>query len=116
MKKILLVDDDSPLTESARDILEDADFAVETAATLAEARAILARWKPDIVVTDFNLPDGKGLTLALEVRQLIPNLKCVLMSGEKMEVGDAPVFDAVLTKPVDPATFLTLLAGFDASI
>lgn len=118
MKRLLLVDDDPNILESAKDILEDAGYAVKTASTLAAARALLAEGALDVLVVDFNLPDGKGLNLALEAKSQWPALKRVLMTGEvPVATGgaDTGLFHAVLTKPVDPPSLLALLAAFDRS-
>jgi CheY-like chemotaxis protein len=43
-------------------------FELHEAATIGEARAILARVQPAIVILDVRLPDGNGLDLATELR------------------------------------------------
>jgi len=45
----------------------DRRFELHEAATIAEARAILARITPAIVILDVRLPDGNGLDLATEL-------------------------------------------------
>jgi DNA-binding response OmpR family regulator len=117
VKRVLIVDDDENLIESAKDILEDSGYAVQTSGTLAAARAALAGGSVDIVMVDFNLPDGKGPDLARTAKAAKPDLCILLMTGEAAaSVGnDAALFNAVLTKPVDPAALLSLLATLDAN-
>ncbi|MDD5142036.1 PAS domain S-box protein [Methanoregula sp.] len=38
-------------------------FRVETAATLRKAREIIARESPDLIIADWNLPDGRGIDI-----------------------------------------------------
>ena len=117
MKRLLLVDDDANLLDSAKDILEDAGYHVQTAHNLAAARAVLAVGAIHILLVDFNLPDGKGTDLAQEVRASYPRVKIMLMTGEVPVAINAAsaTFDVVLTKPVDPATLLTLLSAFNTN-
>jgi DNA-binding response OmpR family regulator len=55
---ILLVEDDAPTSWRLQDALARAGFQVTAAATLAEARACLARSSPKVLLTDLQLPDG----------------------------------------------------------
>ena len=66
-KSVLVVEDDRALAELIRDELEAEGHAVRTAATLAEARAELARALPALVVSDLRLPDGNGMALVGEL-------------------------------------------------
>lgn len=62
---ILLIEDDPAHAEAiARRLLDgSAGWRVEIAASLREAREILSRRSPDIIVADLNLSDGKALEL-----------------------------------------------------
>lgn len=112
-KRLLVVDDDANLRESARDILEDAGHAVHVAGTLAEARQVLDQFGADVLLIDFNLPDGKGPELIPHAKAGHPSIQVILMTGELPAAtsADASQIKAVLTKPVDPAMLLTLLAA-----
>lgn len=108
--RILLVDDDPMILDTARDILEDAGYTVDSAATASEALLALGKNKADVMLVDFNLPDSTGVALAVTARRLQPKLRVLLMTGEgsiKLEPG-API-DDYLIKPVNPAKLLELL-------
>lgn len=60
---VLVVEDNVLVTSATRILLEDAGFRVSTAATLAEARAILESDPPGALLLDLRLPDGDGLSL-----------------------------------------------------
>lgn len=65
--KVLLVDDHPLVLEALRrEVAGDAEFECRTAASLAEARAELQTFRPDVVVCDVRLPDGNGLKLIEE--------------------------------------------------
>ncbi len=80
---VLLVEDDEPVRELARQILADAGYRVVTAADAAEAmtaaqgEARAAR----VLVTDLVLPDASGLELAERVRTFLPGVGLLLTSG-----------------------------------
>ncbi|CAB3652891.1 sigma-54-dependent transcriptional regulator [Trinickia soli] len=63
MPHALIVEDDPNSLSGLNAIVAADGFSVDTAATLAEARAALTRFIPDVVLIDLNLPDGSGLDL-----------------------------------------------------
>lgn len=69
MPRILVVDDEAPMRELLRIILEAEGYSVMEAASLSEARAKLQRGRFDLVVCDIYLPDGNGLELIRSARQ-----------------------------------------------
>jgi len=70
----------------------------------------------DILLVDFNLPDGKGPELAQAIKSQWPAIKTVLMSGESFSTMNpqSAMFDHVLSKPVEPTKLLAVLAAFDS--
>ena len=68
--KVLLVEDDRELRNTLRDALRVEGYELETAASLAEAQALLAHGQPpDLVLLDLGLPDGEGESLLARLRQ-----------------------------------------------
>jgi two-component system copper resistance phosphate regulon response regulator CusR len=66
--RILVVEDETALSESLAKGLRQAAHAVDVAPTLAQARTKLALESYDALVLDLGLPDGSGLLLAREIR------------------------------------------------
>jgi two-component system OmpR family response regulator len=58
---VLVVDDQPNIVDMLSTVLRFHGFAVSTAATAAEALAVAAGVRPDLVVLDVRLPDGDGL-------------------------------------------------------
>lgn len=80
---LLLVEDDEDNRLTMRALLEDAGFAVVTAASYAEAARLLQRpGGYDAVLLDQGLGDGQGTDLLPLVRQALPGAKLVLVTGE----------------------------------
>jgi two-component system chemotaxis response regulator CheY len=75
MKTIFLVDDSATILLSMSAILTKAGYAAEKAANAEEGLAKLkGGLKPDLLITDLNMPGMNGIEFIKEVRKL-PNLK-----------------------------------------
>ena len=93
--RILHVEDDTDVRNIVATIARDiADF--DSAANLAEARALLQREKFDLVLLDLGLPDGSGWDLLPQIDRLEPPVRVVIFSAQ----------DADLRKKSLPYTFL----------
>jgi two-component system phosphate regulon response regulator OmpR len=109
---LLLVDDDGRLTRMVGDYLRGHGFEVETAASLAEARAALARQTYDGLLLDLMLPDGDGLDLTRELRNQPRTRRLPLLMltarGEPTDriVGLEIGADDYLPKPFEPRELL----------
>lgn len=105
--RVLLVDDDVNILDTAKDILEEAGYEVLTAANGAQAIAALNQHAFNIVVVDFQLPDSTGLELARKVREQNDFTLVILMTGHaSLEMAVKAIQEAIydyLIKPVDPA-------------
>ena len=70
-KTILIVDDSSTMVMSVKSNLEIAGFKVETAEDGVKALAKLKGGvKPDLIITDINMPNMSGMELIKNVRAL----------------------------------------------
>ena len=68
-KKILIIDDSETMIMSIKSILEMGGFEVQTAADGAEGLGKLKSGsKPDLIITDINMPNMDGLELIKNVR------------------------------------------------
>jgi DNA-binding NarL/FixJ family response regulator len=90
---VVLVEDDPPTRDFlAASLAAGEDITLAAAAgTLAEARAALERARPDVLVTDLNLPDGWGGDLIREVRRQWPQVEIMVISvlGDEASVMKA---------------------------
>jgi signal transduction histidine kinase len=78
---ILLVEDDDGVRAAAQRILESAGYRVFSAASAAEAEAIVANDAVELLVSDIVLPRTNGVELARRLRETTPTLKVLFMSG-----------------------------------
>jgi DNA-binding NarL/FixJ family response regulator len=91
---VLLVEDEPNAGERVRQALASAPGLeiVGTAGSLAEARRLLAKQVPDLLITDLGLPDGSGIELIRTVvRRGLPTL-CLVHT---VFADDQTVFDAL---------------------
>ena len=104
---ILLVDDDVNILDTAKDILEEAQYVITTASNGAQAIEKLDQNEFNVVIVDFQLPDATGLELARKVRERSDHTCVILMTGHaSLEMAVKAIQEAVydyLIKPVDPS-------------
>ncbi len=74
---LLLVEDEPNLGQTLRDYLRAKKFEVELAINCEEARMKFSEAKPVVAILDIGLPDGSGIELAREFRQIRKD--CVLL-------------------------------------
>jgi DNA-binding NtrC family response regulator len=105
MRTVLVVDDKEMMRDSVVVTLERAGFTVVSAADGAAALELVARKRPDAVVTDMRMPAMTGIELLEKVRAIDDELPVVLMTAfgtietavKAMKLG---AFD-YLTKPFE---------------
>ncbi len=61
--RVLVVDDERPITDLVTMALKYEGFSVASAATAREARTAVMEFRPDLVVLDVGLPDEDGFAL-----------------------------------------------------
>ena len=102
--QILFVEDHEDTARVLGRILKNAGFDVSHAGSLAEARAVAAGRRFDLLISDVGLPDGSGLELMKALRDA-QGLCGIALSGfgteEDVAASTAAGFAAHLTKPVD---------------
>jgi DNA-binding response OmpR family regulator len=114
MTRILLVEDDPDVLLLFQEVLVDAGYQVETAATCREASGLLILRDYDLLLSDGRLPDGTGIMLAdLAKAKRIPAL---IVTGYVVWLHELhPKLDInaynVLCKPVTPRVLLAKVGG-----
>jgi two-component system nitrogen regulation response regulator NtrX len=78
---ILVVDDEEEIRTSLSTLLETDGYDVVGAGDLASARRMVSENPPDAVLLDVWLPDGNGLELLQEIRNRLPSLPVLMISG-----------------------------------
>jgi DNA-binding NtrC family response regulator len=79
--KILIVDDEAPLRELLKEVLQD-DYTIVEAENGASLKKLLASDSADVVLLDLNLPDANGLDLLPLIKKSWPDCEVVVLTGE----------------------------------
>src|SRR5437899_11953229 len=125
-RSILVVEDDNELRSVLRAGLREEGFAVETAATGAEALQRVEESLPELLVIDIGLPDTDGRDLCQALRARGIQTPVLFLTARDALVDRIAGFDArgddYLTKPFAFATLLARLqvrlprAGADGGV
>jgi DNA-binding NarL/FixJ family response regulator len=85
--RIVLVDDHELVRQGLRRLLTDETGleVVGEAGSAAEARAVVRKSNPHLVVLDLGLPDTSGIEVAVELRAAWPNLRILVLTGDSHE-------------------------------
>jgi PAS domain S-box-containing protein len=101
---VVLVDDDNEARKMVAAVLRAAGANVLPLDSAADALDVIDRHRPNLVITDIAMPqmDGYTFTRKLRARDGGETLRIVALSAFPAR-GDQPgLFDAYLTKPIDP--------------
>jgi len=101
---VVVAEDDDDLRATTVRVLSRAGHAVVAAADGAEALQLVNRDRPDLVVSDIDMPMMSGIDLCLAIRAdpELRDLPVVFVSGSLMPGDDLPVragATATVTKP-----------------
>jgi len=111
--RILVVDDDAPLREVLREILVSERYEVAVAEDGREALAAVYRERPDLIVTDLQMPGLDGLELLRKLRNDLATCQIPVIFLTVLDSLDAEAkaldlgADDYLGKPVQRARLLS---------
>jgi PAS domain S-box-containing protein len=120
--RVLVVDDDRDALDLASAILSQAGAVVRTCSSASEALQAFPEWRPDVLVSDIEMPGEDGYALIRKIRAL-----------ESERTGKTPAvaltaygrvqdrmlaltagFNMHVPKPVDPGELTTIIASLAA--
>jgi two-component system cell cycle response regulator DivK len=108
-RSILIVEDNPANLLLTQTILQREGYLVEGAGSADEARAILGRWTPSLVLMDIQLPgiDGIEFTRELKARPETAAIPIVILTAQAMPIFERAARSAgcagYITKPSRPA-------------
>jgi CheY-like chemotaxis protein len=116
---ILVVDADPAAQHETVKLLEHRDYTVMCAWSLADAYALLARHRFDLIVAGARIGDASGLDFILRCRARRPELTGLVVASHAGELPDARHWSHAVTpvyRPLHAELFLMLVAEKLASI
>lgn len=115
-KKVLLCDDEVHILRAAEFKLSRAGYEVRCACDGEQAWQEIERDRPDVVVTDLQMPRLNGLGLARRVRETVAtrDLPVIMLTAKGYELARDRVIDemrfvTLLTKPFSPRELLEVV-------
>ncbi len=100
---VLLVDDNRDLLQFLERLMAESGWELMAAESASEARKMVAKRKPNAALLDYMLPDGNGVELAQQLKQIVPNLQIIMMTGSMLPPEEEAICEEhefpVLRKP-----------------
>jgi two-component system, NtrC family, response regulator HydG len=104
--RILLVDDDTDMTETVSDILQEMNFHVEIANNGFEAIERIKTSAFDLVLMDMKMPGINGAETFREIKKIQPEIIVMFMTAQSIEQVLGEILEegayGVMYKPIDP--------------
>lgn len=106
MFKVLVLDDSALMRQRIRSFLEDEGLQVEDGlpATEADLLGRIEALQPDLLISDFTMPQLDGLAVARCVRRAHPKLPVIILTALRDPARDAQLKSAgvrlILHKPI----------------
>jgi CheY-like chemotaxis protein len=117
--RIFVVDDESVIAQTVALILSKSGFSAKAFTNPMEALAAATSNEtpdvPDLIISDVVMPQLSGIELAIQIKQLCPNCKILLFSGQS---GTADLLEGarrkghdfrLLLKPIHPIELIQLV-------
>ncbi len=116
---VLVVDDEADTREMLQALLEHCGARVRLASSVAEAMAMFAELRPDLLLSDIGMPGDDGYVLIERVRRLAPGAgggvpAVALTAYARTEDRTRALlagFNTHVSKPVEPPLLLAVLAS-----
>ncbi|WP_321508075.1 PAS domain S-box protein [uncultured Methanoregula sp.] len=112
---VLYVDDEPSLLELVKEFLEqNGEFTIDTATSASEALELLKRKNYDAIISDYQMPEGDGITFLKEIRSAGNRIPFIIFTGRGREEVVIQALnngaDSYLQKGGDPKPLFAELA------
>ena len=120
--RVLVLDDETVIAETVVEILKHEGFDAQSVPNGSAAIELAATWRPDVVLSDVVMPGINGIETGIKIREMIPDCKIILFSGQAATVDmlerareQGHNFD-ILAKPIRPEQLVSVIrSGFGRS-
>ena len=113
--KIVVIDDEPVIAETVVEILKEEGFQAVSAPNGTAAVELAKTLLPDIILSDVIMPGLNGIETAIQLREIVPNCKIILFSGQAATVDllenarrQGHRFE-VLAKPISPERLISVI-------
>jgi CheY-like chemotaxis protein len=115
--KVLVADDERVIADTLAMILNQSGFDARAVYSGEKALDLASTFQPDMLISDVIMADLNGIETAIRIRELLPQIKILLFSGQAatadlLEKARARGYEfEILAKPVHPQDLLSRLRG-----
>jgi CheY-like chemotaxis protein len=113
--KIIVVDDEALIAETVVEILNQEGFDATSVSSGASAVELAEEVRPAIILSDVIMPGLNGIETGIKVREIVPNCKIILFSGQAATVDlleqarkQGHRFE-ILAKPIRPEHLISVI-------
>src|SRR5437867_7629164 len=111
--KILVVDDEAGLRFGIRDFLELQGYEIDEAESCRNAEQVFRTSRPDVVVSDYLLPDGTALDLLPRLKEIDSDIPLLVLTAHgSIDLAVRAIKEGAeqfLTKPLELPTLQVIL-------
>lgn len=113
--KVLVADDERVIADTLAMILNQSGFQAKVAYSGEKALELAAEFQPNMLISDVIMAGLNGIDAAIKIRELLPNIKILLFSGQAatadlLEKARERGYEfEILAKPVHPQDLLAKL-------
>lgn len=117
-KQILVVDDEPSWLKSVSLMLRKEGYQVKAVQSAAKALALLAKYRPDLIVSDLRMPDMNGFDLLEKIKHLPKNSSTPVVFFSAIDDYHAKKIarelgaTACLLKPYDEGDLVSVLKQY----
>jgi DNA-binding response OmpR family regulator len=86
-RRVLVVDDDARTRDAVARLLGEEGYEAAVASDGEEASSLLTSWRPDLVLTDLDMPRLDGRGLLQRVRSMLPGTPVIILSARGAAEG-----------------------------
>jgi|SRR5665213_3175231 len=113
--KIIVIDDEALIAETVVEILKSEGFDAISVSSGDSAVELAKTVRPAVVLSDVMMPGLNGIETGIKIREIVPNCKIILFSGQAATVNlledarkSGHVFD-ILAKPIKPDYLISVI-------
>ena len=113
--KILVIDDEALIAETVVEILREEGYEATPVSSGTSAIELAKAVRPAIVLSDVIMPGLNGIETGIKIREIVPNCKVILFSGQAETVDlleqarqKGHRFE-ILAKPIKPENLINVI-------
>jgi CheY-like chemotaxis protein len=109
-RKVLLIDDSAITLQIVASTLQEAGYDVRTSTEVKDLGPVLGAWRPDVILTDVNMPGVSGVELCRRLKSSYETAHVPVVLYSALADDDLEI----LARECEADAFLSKSSGLDA--